>query len=123
MNAKRSNGHRQILPGEMPTIEPPPPSAAPGVMPTIEPPDCPSISSNSPVSMASGVILLASAVNSHLPSLPATDHGRGFGATNGVFNIPLTTLTTLFSISKLLIESLLGERLVSEFNAGGCSRW
>lgn len=106
----------------MPTMLPPPPSAAPGVMPTMDPPDCPSISSTSPVSMASGVVLLESPVNSHFPSLPATDHGLGFGATSGVFKIPLVTLTTLFSISKLLIESLLGERLVSEFDVGGCNR-
>lgn len=111
------------IPGEMPTMLPPPPNAAPGVMPTIDPPDCPSISSTSPVSMASGVVLLESAVNSHFPSLPATDHGRGFGATNGVFISPLPNLTTLFSISKLLMESLLGDRLaVSEFDVGGCNR-
>lgn len=104
----------------MPTILPPHPKAAPGVMPTIEPPPCPSISTTSPVSMASGVVFVESAEKSHLPSLPATDHGRGFGAINGVRTIPLLADTVVFivcsSVSKLLlIESLLGDLVLVSF--------
>lgn len=112
------------IPGVIPTMLPPPPIAAPGVMPTIEPPDWPSISTTSPVSNASGDILFESPANSHLPSLPATDHGRGLGGNNGVLITPLPFLIILLSTSKLLIDSLLGERilLLSCAYNGGCKR-
>lgn len=108
----------------MPTMLPPPPSAAPGVMPTIEPPDWPSISTTSPVSSASGVVLFESPANSHLPSLPATDHGRGFGGISGVLITPLPFFIILLSTSKLLMDSLLGDRILlfSCTFDGGCNR-
>lgn len=112
-------------PGVMPTILPPHPNAAPGVMPTIEPPPCPSISTTSPVSIASGVVFVKSAEKSHFPSLPATDHGRGFGAINGVRTMPFVVVVLMecCSISKLLFnESLLGDRVFESFVVGVVKR-
>lgn len=49
-------------------------------------------------------------------------HGLGFGGSNGVL-MPLPTFTTLLSISKLLMDSLLGERVFgSDDGVGGCKR-
>lgn len=50
-------------------------------------------------------------------------HGLGFGGSNGVLT-PLPTFTTLLSISKLLMDSLLGDRVfVSDDGVGGCNRF
>lgn len=107
----------KYLPGEMPTMLL---LRAAGVMPTIEPPDWPSIRTTSVPSSASGVVFDESTEKSHLSSLPATDHGRGFGCSNGVFITPFPTLPFL-STSKLLMDSLLGERVLPSLT-GGCSR-
>lgn len=94
--------------------------SAAGVIPTIEPPDWPSIKTTSLPSSASGVVFDESIKKSHLSSLPAIDHGRGFGCNNGVFITPLPTLPFL-STSKLLIDSLLGDRVLPSIT-GGCKR-
>lgn len=65
---------------------------------------------NSLASRASGVVSAdALLANSHLPSLPATDHGRGFGGSTGVRLSPAFRLN-IRSASTLLIDSLLGVR-------------
>lgn len=94
--------------------------SAAGVIPTIEPPDWPSIKTTSLPSSDSGVVFDESIEKSHLSSLPATDHGRGFGCNNGVFITPLPTLPFL-STSKLLMDSLLGERALPSCG-GRCNR-
>lgn len=94
--------------------------SAAGEIPTIEPPDWPSIRTTSLPSNDSGVVFDESTAKSHLSSLPATDHGLGFGCNNGVFIIPLLIFPFL-STSKLLMDSLLGERVFPSV-AGGCKR-
>lgn len=48
-------------------------------------------------------------------------HGLGFGGSSGVLT-PFPTLTTLLSMSKLLMDSLLGDRVFASDAVGGCSR-
>lgn len=48
-------------------------------------------------------------------------HGLGLGGSNGVFT-PLPTFTTLLSMSKLLMDSLLGDRVFVSDAVGGCNR-
>lgn len=51
-------------------------------------------------------------------------HGLGFGGSSGVLTVPLPSFTTLLSMSKLLMDSLLGDRVfASDDGVGGCNRF
>lgn len=82
-----------------------------------------------PESIASGVVKLddIAAVNSHFPSFPATDHGRGLGGNVGV-RVSFDFRLSIKSASTLLIDSLLGVRFFANtfggiFGRSCCAEW